>query len=141
MFTDAPRKALYTASRTCANTWANSAHFAAIADRDELRGLLTLALYTALCEKRFGGMPGSLGKDRTQPLPKVGVDDLARLVLPAPEQAGLVACIQQVATSARGMPASLRTLARPAAERRRRRGPQDVLPDAMVPHAPHALRD
>ncbi len=110
MINDAPRQTMYTASRTCANTWATSAHFNAVADRDDIKGLLTLALYTALCEKRFGGAPNSLGKDRTQPLPKAGVDDLARLVLPNADQAGLVACITQVVGSARGQPASLRTL-------------------------------
>jgi hypothetical protein len=90
MIRDGTRKGFYDAARARAEALVGGLAEPA---KGRVGGLLALALYSGLCEHRWGRVEGSLGKDRTQPLMKVGVDDLARLALNPDERASLLAIV------------------------------------------------
>jgi hypothetical protein len=80
---DRQRQRLYDAARDVATR--ARIHVLANGD-DELGGLLSLALYSSVCDALYTpdgdlAQDNALMKDRIQPLPKVGPADLARLAL------------------------------------------------------------
>jgi hypothetical protein len=95
---DAQRQRFYDAARASAHTWRTAA---GAGGDDELGGLLTLALYSAICDERYTpaqalARANALVKDRIQPLPKIGASDLARLVLTQVQRTHLATIVEEL---------------------------------------------